>query len=173
MLFRSQFLTDFGSSSSDILPLENASKIFLKDEVDEVIYSISDSQGRLLSGSKGLLEASRLYSLNQKQAKANHYYYFTTIAKAEFRVVHAVFDVRHSQGAQTFTIQIAGTQEWRKTLSDTILIGIVVPQLLLALLSFFIIWFGVKKGLAPLDVLQNALLKRSEQDLSPDRKSVV
>ena len=162
-----QFLTDFGNSPSDILLLENASKIFLKDEVDEIIYSISDSQGRLLSGSKVLLEASRSYSLNQKLTKANHYYYFTTIAKAEFRVVHAVFDVRNSQGAQTFTIQIAGTQKWRKTLSNTILIGIVVPQLLLALLSFFIIWFGVKKGLAPLDVLQNALLKRSEQDLSP------
>ena len=162
-----QFLTDFGSSPSDILLLENASKIFLKDEVDEIIYSISDSQGRLLSGSNVLLEASRSYPPNLKQAKANHYYYFTSIAKVEFRVVRAVFDVRNSQGAQTFTIQIAGTQEWRKTLSNTILIGIVVPQLLLALLSFLIVWFGVKKGLAPLDVLQNALLKRSEQDLSP------
>ena len=162
-----QFLTDFGNSPSDILLLENASKIFLKDEVDEIIYSISDSQGRLLSGSNVLLEASRSYPPNLKQAKANHYYYFTSIAKVEFRVVRAVFDVRNSQGAQTFTIQIAGTQEWRKTLSNTILIGIVVPQLLLALLSFLIVWFGVKKGLAPLDVLQNALLKRSEQDLSP------
>ena len=162
-----KFLTDFGSSPSDILLLENASKIFLKDEVDEIIYSISDSQGRLLSGSNVLLEASRSYPPNLKQAKANHYYYFTSIAKVEFRVVRAVFDVRNSQGAQTFTIQIAGTQEWRKTLSNTILIGIVVPQLLLALLSFLIVWFGVKKGLAPLDVLQNALLKRSEQDLSP------
>ena len=162
-----KFLTDFGSSPSDILLLENASKIFLKDEVDEIIYSISDSQGRLLSGSKVLLEASRSYPPSLKQAKANHYYYFTSIANVEFRVVRAVFDVRNSQGAQTFTIQIAGTQEWRKTLSNTILIGIVVPQLLLALLSFLIVWFGVKKGLAPLDVLQNALLKRSEQDLSP------
>ena len=155
-----QFLTDFGNSPSDILLLENASKIFLKDEVDEIIYSISDSQGRLLSGSNVLLEASRSYPPNQKQANANHDYYFTSIAKAEFRVVRAVFDVRNSQGAQTFTIQIAGTQEWRKTLSNTILIGIVVPQLLLALLSFLIVWFGVKKGLAPLNVLQNALLKR-------------
>ena len=162
-----QFLTDLGNSPSDILLLENASKIFLKDEVDEIIYSISDSQGRLLSGSNVLLQASRSYPPNLKQAKANHYYYFTSIAKVEFRVVRAVFDVRNSQGAQTFTIQIAGTQEWRKTLSNTILIGIVVPQLLLALLSFLIVWFGVKKGLAPLDVLQNALLKRSEQDLSP------
>jgi two-component system sensor histidine kinase TctE len=82
-------------------------------------------------------------------------------------VVHAVFNIHKPQGAQTFTIQIAGTQEWRETLTNTIFIGIVVPQLLLALLSFLIIWFGVKKGLAPLDALQNAVSKRSEKNLSP------
>ena len=32
-----QFLTDFGNSPSDILLLENASKIFLRDEDDEII----------------------------------------------------------------------------------------------------------------------------------------
>lgn len=162
-----QFLTDFGNSPKDIHLLENANKIFLKDEVDEIIYSITDSQGRFLSGSKVLQQAAASSTPNEKQAKADHYYYFTTIAKQEFRVVHAVFDVHNAQGAQTFTIQIAGTQKWQETLTNTILIGIVVPQLLLALLSFFIIWFGVKKGLTPLDALQNALLKRSEQDLSP------
>jgi two-component system, OmpR family, sensor histidine kinase TctE len=161
------FLENFGNAPKDIHLLENASKIFLKDEVDEILYSISNNQGYLLSGSKVLQQAASKYLPNEKQAKANHYYYFTTIAKQEFRVVNAVFNVRNAQGAQTFIIQIAGTQKWRKTLSKTILIGLVVPQLLLALLSFFIIWYGVKKGLAPLDTLQDALLKRSEQDLSP------
>jgi two-component system, OmpR family, sensor histidine kinase TctE len=166
------FLKDFGNAPKDIYLLENASKIFLKDEVDQILYSISDNQDHLLSGSKVLQQAASQYptnkmQANEKQAKANHYYYFTTIATEEFRVVHAVFNSQNTQGAQTFTIQIASTQKWRKTLSNTILIGLVVPQLLLALLSFFIIWYGVKKGLAPLDTLQDALLKRSEQDLSP------
>jgi two-component system, OmpR family, sensor histidine kinase TctE len=161
------FLEDFGNGPKDIHLLENASKIFLKDEVDEILYSISDNQGHLLSGSKVLQQAASLSLQDKKKAKADHYYYFTTIAKEEFRVVHAVFNMHNAQGAQTFTIQIASTQKWRETLSNTILIGLVVPQLLLALLSFFIIWYGVKKGLAPLDTLQNALLKRSEQDLSP------
>jgi two-component system, OmpR family, sensor histidine kinase TctE len=162
-----QFLTNFGNSPKDIHLLENAGKIFLKDDVDEVLYSISDNQDHLLSGNKVLQQAASLSLANEKQAKADHYYYFTMIANESFRVVHAVFDVRNTQGTQTFTIQIASTQKWRKTLSNTILIGLVVPQLLLALLSFFIIWYGVKKGLAPLDALQDALLKRSEQDLSP------
>jgi two-component system, OmpR family, sensor histidine kinase TctE len=149
-----QFLTNFGNSPKDIHLLENAGKIFLKDDVDEVLYSISDNQDHLLSGNKVLQQAASLSLANEKQAKADHYYYFTMIANESFRVVHAVFDVRNTQGTQTFTIQIASTQKWRKTLSNTILIGLVVPQLLLALLSFFIIWYGVKKGLAPLDALR-------------------
>ncbi len=162
-----QFLTNFGNSPKDIHLLENTEKIFLKDEVDEIIYSISDSQGSLLSGSKVLQQAASLSLPVKKQTNTDHYYYYTTIAKQEFRVVNAVFNVQNAQGTQPFTIQIASTQKWRATLSNTILIGLVVPQLLLALLSFFIIWYGVKKGLAPLDTLQDALLKRSEQDLSP------
>ena len=162
-----QFLTYFGNSPNDIHLLENASKIFLKDEVDEIIYSISDSQGRLLSGNKALQQAAALLQASDKQQSADRYFYYTTIGKDEFRVVHAVFNIHNSQGTQTVAIQIAGTQKWRETLADTILVGIVVPQLLLALLSFLIIWFGVQKGLAPLDALQDALLKRSEQDLSP------
>jgi two-component system, OmpR family, sensor histidine kinase TctE len=162
----SQFLNNFGSAPKDIRLLENASHVFLKDEVDEILYSITDSQGHLLSGSNALQSATAIDIEDDDDGdkpSPDHYYYDTNIGKEEFRVVHAVF----AQGAKTFTIQIASTQKWRATLSNTILVGLVVPQLLLALLSFFIVWYGVKKGLAPLDTLQDALLKRSEQDLSP------
>ena len=170
----SQFLNNFGSAPKDIRLLENASHVFLKDEVDKILYSISDSQGHLLSGSYALQSATAIDIDDDKDddddgdnPSPDHYYYDTSIANEDFRVVHAVFNITNLQGAQTITIQIASTQKWRETLSNTILIGMVVPQLLLALLSFFIIWFGVKKGLAPLDALQYALLKRSEQVLSP------
>lgn len=165
----SQFLSNFGSAPKDIRLLENASHVFLKDEIDKILYSISDSQGHLLSGSMALQTAKQL-ALDDSDSDArqsNHYYYNTSLGSENFRVVRAVFNINNSQGAQSVTIQIAGTQKWRETLTNTILVGIVVPQLLLALLSFLIIWFGVKNGLAPLDALQDALLKRSEQDLSP------
>ncbi len=165
----SQFLSNFGSAPKDIRLLENASHVFLKDEVDKILYSISNSQGQLLSGSRALQNAKQIELDDSDDDKHHpaHYYYDTIIANEDFRVVHAVFNISNSQGTQAITIQIAGTQKWRETLTNTILVGIVVPQLLLALLSFFIIWFGVERGLAPLDALQDALLKRSDQDLSP------
>ncbi len=168
----SQFLSIFGSAPKDIRLLENASHVFLKDEVDQILYSITDSQGQLLSGSKALQKASQtnndLQDSNDKKASlADHYYFNTNIGNEHFRAVHAAFNITNSQGVQTITIQIAGTQKWRGILTNTILIGIVVPQLLLTLLSFFIIWYGINKGLAPLDALQDAVSKRSEHDLSP------
>jgi two-component system, OmpR family, sensor histidine kinase TctE len=159
----SRFLADFGSAPKDIHLLENTGKIFLKDEVDKIIYSITDSQGHLLSGSKALQRAAAS-NPSRKVTSKDHYYYFTNIADERFRVVNAVFNINNVQGAQTFTIQIAGTQKWRETLTNTIFVGIVVPQLLLALLSFLIIFVGIKKGLAPLQVLQTAVSKRSEKN---------
>ena len=166
----SQFLTNFGSAPNDIHLLENASHVFLKDEIDKILYSITDKQGHLLSGNKALQTTNpdkRDGDDNVNKLDASHYYYNIDIGGENFRVVHAVFNIHNAQGTQTVTIKIAGTQKWRQTLINSILIGIVVPQLLLGLLSFLIVWYGVKKGLAPLDALQDALLKRSEQDLSP------
>ncbi len=158
----SRFLADFGNTPTSIHSLDNATKYFLNDEIDKILYSITDQQGQLLSGNMALQRATMT-----KAISTGHYFYYATIANERYRVVHAVFNIHNPQGVQTFTIQIAGTQEWRETLTNTIFIGIVVPQLLLALLSFLIIWFGVKKGLAPLDALQNAVSKRSEKNLSP------
>ncbi len=165
----SQFLINFGSEPKDIHLLENASHVFLKDEVDKILYSISNSQGQLLSGSKALqsTKVNKQASGDSNKSEQNYYYYNSHIANDDYRVVHAVFNIANAQGTQPITIQIAGTQKWRSTLTNTILVGIVVPQLLLALLSFFIIWYGIKKGLAPLDALQDAVSKRSDQDLSP------
>ena len=168
----SQFLTIFGNAPKDIRLLENASHVFLNDEVDKILYSITDSHGQLLSGSKVLQTATKaINDIQHNKIKQGNYtdhnYFNIDIKNEQFRVVRAAFNISNLQGAQTVTIQIAGTQKWRRILTNTILIGIVVPQLLLALLSFFIIWFGIKKGLAPLDALQDAVSKRSEQDLSP------
>jgi two-component system sensor histidine kinase TctE len=70
-------------------------------------------------------------------------------------------------GQHDINIQVAVTLNRRNALANKILIGIVVPQLLLALVSFLIISISVKRGLAPLTELQNAVSKRSEKNLSP------
>ena len=73
----SKFLSNFGSAPKDIRLLENASHVFLKDEVDQILYSITDSQGQLLSGSKVLQSAKQIElddSVDDKPERNHHYY---------------------------------------------------------------------------------------------------
>jgi two-component system sensor histidine kinase TctE len=63
-------------------------------------------------------------------------------------------------------IQVAETLNKREALASQVLIDIIVPQLLLLLCTFGIIWFGVERGLQPLFDLQAAVSKRSHLDLS-------
>lgn len=156
------YLSRSGIEAKDFEMLENASRILLNDEVDTVMYSVTDEQGRLLSGNQQLALATR--SVNSIRSPK---FFFTEMAQVKYRVVRSTFNLKHASVILKLNIQVAATLNRRNTLADEILIGIVLPQLLLVLLTFFIISIGVKKGLAPLTELQNEVSKRSEQNLSP------
>ncbi len=158
----SNYLVTAGENASHLTLLENVSKALLSNESDKVIYSITDEHGLFISGNKQLAKKTQPQTMNIQP-----HFFFIDLDGTKYRIVSAAFKIATANGPRLFTIQIAATLNHRNQLANTILLGIVVPQLLLALLSFLIIWFGVKKGLAPLDALQDAVSKRSEQDLSP------
>jgi two-component system, OmpR family, sensor histidine kinase TctE len=62
---------------------------------------------------------------------------------------------------------VAETMRKRDRLVREILLGSVLPQALLAVLTLVIVWFGVARGLAPLQRLSDEIRKRSARDLSP------
>ncbi|CAN0242427.1 unnamed protein product, partial [Phaeothamnion confervicola] len=70
-------------------------------------------------------------------------------------------------GAGTCTVKVAETRIKREMLSRDILIGSVLPQALLAVLTLVLVWFGVRRGLAPLARLSDEILERSPRDLRP------
>lgn len=146
----------------DLEMLENFSRILLKDDVDTVIYSVKNSQGQLLNGNPQLSLVSP-----SKVARLTPEFFLTEINQTQYRVARSSFWVKGSEAPQQITVQVAATMNRRNALASKILIGVVLPQLLLVLLTYFIILIGVKKGLAPLRSLQNEVLERSEQNLSP------
>ncbi len=156
-----EYLTRSAVGAKDFSLLENASRILLNDEVDTVLYSLTNNKGELLSGSKDLVFNSR------STLKLKAYSSFTEINHEKFRVVRSTFKLPKTLGAEEINIQVAATLHRRNALANKILIGIVVPQLLLVLMSFFIISISVRKGLAPLEVLNDAVSKRSEVNLTP------
>lgn len=156
------YLNHTDLNPKDFEMLENFSRILLKDELDTVIYSVSNAQGKLLNGNPQLSQV-----LPSKVAKLTPEFFLTEINQTQYRVARSSFWVKGRAASQQITVQVAATINRRNALASKILIGVVLPQLLLVLLTYFIILIGVKKGLAPLHFLQNEVLARSEKNLSP------
>jgi len=65
------------------------------------------------------------------------------------------------------TVQVAETTNKRLQLARDIVLSSVVPLLAIALATLVIVWFGVKRGLAPLEGLSAEIRARSARDLRP------
>lgn len=73
--------------------------------------------------------------------------------------------------AEIVTIQVAETYQNRKKLINEILTSVVFLQLSLILLAAGSVWFGVTRGLRPLEKVRQAVLSRTPKDLSPLREA--
>ena len=71
------------------------------------------------------------------------------------------------QGGKRVLIQAAETLVKRDRLIGEILLGELIPATLVALASVTLVWFGVARGLAPLDRLRAEIATRSHRDLRP------
>jgi len=70
-------------------------------------------------------------------------------------------------GGQICTVQVAETTNKRRKLARNIVLSSLVPELLITLATLALVWFGVKRGLAPLEDLSNEIRARSARDLRP------
>ena len=64
-------------------------------------------------------------------------------------------------------VQLAETDENRALLASNILSGLLKAQFMLVPLALVLVWFGLAKGIAPLDELRQTIRSRKAHDLSP------
>ncbi len=72
-----------------------------------------------------------------------------------------------SVNGNKFIVQVGETLRARQEMTIRIMLSVVCPQILLVLLAAAAVWYGIKKGLQPLSVLQEAVGQRTPTDLSP------
>jgi two-component system sensor histidine kinase TctE len=65
------------------------------------------------------------------------------------------------------TVLVAETTVKRSRLANQILFSSLLPEVLIALATLLIVWFGVKRGLGPLARLSDEIKERSPGDLRP------
>jgi two-component system, OmpR family, sensor histidine kinase TctE len=133
--------------------------IFREDNIDKFYYAVIESNGRLIAGDMDLIQAIK-YRSHQLRFQDRR------IEKSSVRIAYLAATVPGATNRKV-DIYVAETVLKRGALVNQIIFAVVIPQLLLITLAALAVWFGVARGLAPLNAVRAAIASRSQWNLKP------
>ena len=153
----SERIRSTGESVSFDLP-RAAEQVLRTDKYDTIYYHVRNADGSALAGDSGLPPIPAAQDPVDGVIAYDGEY-----RSQKIRVVALLVPC----GGRTCTVQVAETTNKRSKLARNIVLSSLVPELLIALATLVIVWFGVKRGLAPLETLSEEIRSRSARDLRP------
>src|SRR6266850_789211 len=135
-----------------------AEQILRTDRFDTIYYMVRDPSGKPIAGDAGIPPPPVA-----QRPQDGSVFYDATYRDTKVRAAALLAPC----GGQICTITVAETTRKRDRLVREILLGSVMPQALLAVLTLALVWFGVARGLAPLERLSGEIRKLSPNDLRP------
>ena len=132
-------------------------QVLRTDRYDDIYYRVRDPQGRVIGGEPGLP------LVPDAEQEAGMTAYDALYQGREVRVVSVAVPC----GRRTCSVDVAETTRKRSRAVRGIVLSSLFPELLIALATIGIVWFGVKRGLAPLSRLSEEIVARSASDLRP------
>ena len=135
-----------------------AEQVLRTDKYDTIYYHVLRPDGSVLAGDDGLppIPASQ-------EPEDGVIAYDGVYRGQPIRVVAQLVPC----GGRICAVQVAETTIKRRNLARNIVLSSLVPELLITLATLAIVWFGVKRGLAPLEDLSTEIRTRSARDLRP------
>jgi two-component system sensor histidine kinase TctE len=92
---------------------------------------------------------------------------FDSLHGADVRVAYTWVQFRDRPQTQASLVQVVEPLERREQLANEIIRGVIVPQFIVLPIAVVLVWFGLSRGLAPLNTLQATIRARRSDDLSP------
>jgi two-component system, OmpR family, sensor histidine kinase TctE len=139
---------------------EDASRVLLHDRDDQLHFRVLSADGRLLGGDAAIPPAA--------QAPDDRAHFYTDQVRGEpVRMMSAWMAVGPAAMPARVQVQVAETLNKRSRFAWEMVANVVLPQLVLVVMALLVVWFGVSRGLAPLQRLSRAVSARSHIDLSP------
>ena len=135
-----------------------AEQVLRTDKYDTIYYRVRAPDGSGLAGDPDLPLPPR-DAVPQDGVIA----YDTLYRGVQVRAVSVLVPC----AAEVCTVQVAETLNKRKRLVRGIVLSSLMPEALLAVAMLVIVWFGVARGLSPLERLSGEIKARSPRDLSP------
>ena len=153
----SERIRSTGDSVSFDLP-RAAEQVLRTDKYDTIYYHVRLADGSVLAGDRGLPPVPAA-----QEPRDGVIAYDDEFRGQKIRVVA----LQVPCGGRLCTVQVAETTNKRNKLARNIVLSSLVPELLITLATLAIVWFGVKRGLAPLETLSAEIRSRSARDLRP------
>jgi two-component system sensor histidine kinase TctE len=156
-------LVDFPRAAQDVLEA---------DPADRLLYMVSSPPGQFILGNQSLPPPPR--DPASPPADAPYFYDGAMPSSGSkpaqgLRVVALYLSFGGLEGApaQTMLVQVARSSANQQELARRILVDMLLPLSSLVLLMTFIVWVGIRAGLAPLTRLRQQVEGRDPTDLAP------
>jgi two-component system, OmpR family, sensor histidine kinase TctE len=131
------------------------------DEDDDIYFRIIGPTGDLLATHTNL-------PLPKTYPKADQsLYYNTTLDGEQLRAVAYALPKSPNAASSDVYVLVGETLTKRTEMTNEVILSMLLPQLLIILLVGALLFFGIRRGLQPLDKLKNELSLRKNNDLSP------
>jgi len=141
---------------------ESVRDVLRPDETDSVFWLALGSHGEYLGGDRALPLPP---DLGQPRPGAVQYA-DDTLRGFGVRLAYTWIDL-HIPQTQPALLVVAETMERRTELANDIIKGVIIPQFVVLPVAVLLVWFGLSRGVAPLNALQQRLRARRPDDLSP------
>lgn len=149
------------TSSELTVDMPPAARAILKHgDKDVLYYQIVGAKGQVINGDVYIPDAPPHEKISEEPI-----FFDGAIEGAPVRI--GIIEVPSQNKNSRIVIKVAETITGRSELIQSILLGVLVPQVLLIFLSAFTVWLGVARGLKPLNSLKEAVESRSPSDLRP------
>lgn len=154
-------MNESGKSPETYRMSDETQSVLFSNQYDKTYYAVYNAMGKFISGNLSL-------PFPVKQLSKNKCFKFSTIRHERVRLlaVKSVYQDKLHQ-AHPYFIVIAETLNKRSNLRSRILLAIILPQIMLMLVCGVMLLWGVTKGLAPLNELNEEISKRSSTQLDP------
>lgn len=141
---------------------KQALEILKADGTDQLRIQVVGKDGRFLLGD------SKTLPVPKRQALEIGVVVFRdmVVNGEDFRVGYLWLELPDAGDNRFMLVQIGETLGKREQLANEIIKGVILPQFVILPLAVLLVWFGLSRGIAPLNTLLDIIRSRKPDDLS-------
>ncbi len=141
---------------------DQALEILKADGTDQLRIQVVGKDGQFLLGDERTLPvpdrvARQIGVVNFRDLVVNG---------EDFRAGHLWLELPISGENRFMLVQVAETLGKRESLANEIIKGVILPQFVILPLAVLLVWFGLSRGISPLNTLLDIIRSRKPDDLS-------